>query len=94
MKTAYNFLKLNCVMSTVGGGTNLNDLDLGRMEGDLLPSSSKRLGLDSLDEKCRCIVRKSSVAAGVPTGTAGAATRLEVVARLDGPTAKAAAPSW
>ena len=70
----------------------LKDLDLSRTDGDLLPSSSKRLGFDSLDEKCRCIERSSS-AAMAPIGTKGAAAWDEVLAKLEGPIVTPAAPS-
>lgn len=43
-------------------GIYLKDLDLGLMEGDLLPSSSKAQGLESFDEKCLFIFRSFSVA--------------------------------
>ena len=49
----------------------LKDLLRGRIDGDLLPSSSIRLGFDSFDEKWRSDLRSSSpgpaIATGVPT---------------------------
>ena len=76
----------------------LNDLDRGRIDGDRRPSSSIRLGFESLEEKWRWNIRGSSLAnpppgpTGVPMGVPAGAG---VVAWCPvPPEAAAAAPNW
>lgn len=69
----------------------LSDLDLGLTDGDLLPSSSKMQGLESLDAKCLCTLLCSSTING-PTGAT--TDPVDVVARLEGPHVIPTAPSW
>ena len=76
----------------------LNDLDRGLIEGDRRPSSSIRLGFESLEEKWRWNIRGSSLAnpppgpTGVPMGVPAGAG---VVAWCPvPPEAAAAAPNW
>ena len=69
----------------------LNDLERGLIEGDRLPSSSIKLGLESLEEKCRWWYKRGSSWAGVPACTA---TCCCGQATAPAPAAAAAAPSW
>ena len=74
--------------STVRNWAYLNDLERGLIEGDLRPSSSMRLGLESLEEKWR----GSGLASG--TWPIGVPAGAGVVPWWYPPAAAAAAPNW